>query len=82
MLKFIEKFSYEERYFQDSRYGWIEEIENTSLIKKIKNLNISEIEILTMYVFEEKSQTEIAEKMNITQPSISRRIRVIKKKLK
>ena len=81
MLKFIEKFSYEERYFQDSRYGWIEEIENTSLIKKIKNLNISEIEILTMYVFEEKSQTEIAEKMNITQPSISRRIRMIKKKL-
>lgn len=81
MLKFIDKFSYEERYFQDSRYGWIEEIENTSLIKKIKNLNIAEIEILTMYVFEEKSQTEIAEKMNLTQPSVSRRIRVIKKKL-
>ena len=58
MLKFIEEFSYEERYFQDSRYGWIEEIENTNLVKKIKNLNISEIEILTMYVFEEKSQTE------------------------
>lgn len=39
MLKFIEEFSYEERYFQDSRYGWIEEIENTNLVKKIKNLN-------------------------------------------
>ncbi len=35
-----------------------------------------------MYVFEEKSQTEIAEKMNLTQPTVSKRIRVIKKKLK
>lgn len=38
--------------------------------------------ILTMYVFEEKEQTETAKKMNLTQPSVSRRIRVIKKKLK
>ena len=60
----------------------IEEIENTSLVKKIKNLNTSEIEILTMYVFEEKAQTETAENMNLTQPGVSRRIRVIKKKLK
>ncbi len=82
ILKFIEQFSYELRCFQDSRYGWIEEIENTSLVKKIKDLNFSEIEILTMYVFEEKSQTEIAEKMNLTQATISRRLRTIRNKLK
>ena len=35
-----------------------------------------------MYVFEEKAQTETAENMNLTQPGVSRRIRVIKKKLK
>ena len=41
--------------FQD-RYWWIEEIENELLAKKLKTLPIDDVELITQYVFEQRTQ--------------------------
>ena len=61
-----------------SRFGWIEEIENLKLLKKIKELNTDDLELLTLYVFECFSQTEISMKFGFSQRGISKRLQRIK----
>ena len=80
--KFYEKLAVEEEYGEDSRYGWIKEIENRNLYQVIQKLSEEDKELLTEYVFEGLKQVEIAKVMGIKQPNISRRIIVIKKILK
>lgn len=79
-----DKFSYEltvtiDTYKPRTRYGWIDEIENPLLLNAIRELTQEQIEIITMLVFDEREQDEIAKILGINQSSVSRRIATIKK---
>ena len=45
--------------FAGDRYGWVEEIEKPELIKGIKALSKEDIELITLYVFDDLTQNEI-----------------------
>lgn len=73
--KFMDKLSNTlDNSIHHSRYWWIEELESEKLIGNIKNLSKEELEILTLYVFYDKTQQEIAQLLGMTQKAISRRI--------
>lgn len=61
-----------------SRFWWVEELNDPELSAKVKMLHQSELEVLTMYVFEELNQSEMAVAFEVTQQDISKRIKKIK----
>ena len=67
---------------EQSRYWWIEEIDNPKLAETIKTLSPEQIELLTLVVIDRYGQTEIAEIMGVSQSAISQRSSTIKKILK
>ena len=64
---------------EQSRYWWIEEIDNPKLAETIKTLSPEQIELLTLVVIDGYGQTEIAEIMGVSQSAISQRFSTIKK---
>lgn len=66
-------------YKQPNRYGWKDEIENPLFLKAIEELSEEQIELITLIVFEERDQGEIADILGITQGAISQRFATIKK---
>ena len=82
MKKFLEAVSHWDNYAESSRYGWIEEISDSQLTRKLKMLSAQEKELLTKYCIEGKTQQEIALEMGISQCAVSRQIQSIKKFLK
>lgn len=65
-----------------SRYWWLEELDSDELLKRVKCLSRDDIELLTLYVFDEKTQNEIAKILKISQKAVSKRLAKIKKFLK
>lgn len=65
-----------------SRYGWIEEIDDPKLAKKLKRLSPDNLEFLTLLAFDGYSQNEIAASLSVSQQEISKKINRIKKYLK
>lgn len=66
-------------YHTNSRYGWIDEIENEKLAVRLKQLPLSDLELITLVAFDGLGQSEIAERMHCNQSVISRKIARIKK---
>lgn len=64
-----------------SRYWWIESINDHRLAKALKALSDEDKEILTLYIIDGFTQTEIAEKKGIQQKRVSRRLVGVMKKL-
>ena len=64
------------------RYGWIEAIDNPVLAGKLKSLNDSDKELLTLLAFDGYSQTEIGLMQGCTRSAVCQRITRIKKLLK
>ena len=62
------------------RFWWIDEIESPELIQKIKKLTVEELELITMYVFDSLTQKEIAEKLNLSQNSVHKRLKKLLRK--
>ncbi len=63
------------------RFWWIDEIESPMLIKKIKKLSFEELELLTMYAFDDMTYQEIATKFGVSKVAICKRIKRIAKKI-
>ena len=61
----------------NSRYAWIDEIENQELLTAIRVLSADELELITQIVFDELSQREIATALGVTQPAISQKLKKI-----
>lgn len=61
-----------------SRYAWIDEIEDEILAKDIKKLSSGDVDLLTEYLFEGYSLTEIAEKKGVSQQAVSKKFKKIK----
>ena len=64
---------------EQSRYWWIEEIDDPKLAETVKTLSPEQIELLTLVVIDGYGQTEIAEIMGVSQSAISQRFSTIKK---
>lgn len=82
LSKFIESLSVMDEYFQDEIYGWVNEINDSLILKCIKQLPEEQIELITLYVFQEKSLMEIAEILGISYVAVANRLGRIRKKLK
>lgn len=80
--KFLENIAVMPEYHSSSRLGWIEEITNEELVSKLKTLSQDDLELLTMFAFDELTQAEIAEKMGCNQSVISRKLSRLKKYLR
>ncbi|MFI3227861.1 MAG: sigma-70 family RNA polymerase sigma factor [Clostridia bacterium] len=59
--------------------NWVEELESDDLYEKITQLSMSDLELLTLYVFEQQTQTEIGRRYGISQKNISKKIKRIRK---
>lgn len=62
-----------------SRYWWIDEIENEEISKRLRKLTLEEIDLITMYVFENLSMQKIANIFGVSKNAISKRFKNIKK---
>jgi DNA-directed RNA polymerase specialized sigma24 family protein len=80
--KYFYSFITEDNYFGERRYGWIEQLDDEELIIAVKSMKIEHIEIITRYVYEEETQAEIAESLDITQQVVSRYLERIRKNIK
>ena len=66
----------------DGRYDWVETVDDPILASKLKQLNESDIELLTLIGIEGYNQREIAVILGCSQNGISKRVIKIKKYLK
>lgn len=64
------------------RYKWIDSIDSIDLSFKLKSLSIGDLELLTLYAIDGRTQAEIASLLGRDQSVISRKIKRIKKFLK
>lgn len=60
-----------------SRFGWIGEIENERLLAGLESLSELDLKILTLYVYEGYTESEISKVFSISQPAIHKRIEKI-----
>lgn len=67
-----------ETWGDKSRYWWGEEIEDAELSKRIKLLSAEDIELITLYVFDDYTQDEIAIQFSCTKQNIQKKFRRIK----
>ena len=59
------------------RFGWIGEIENERLLSALESLSEDDLKLLTLYVYECYTESEISKVFNISQPAIHKRIEKI-----
>ena len=57
-----------------SRYWWLEEISSPLLTPRIKGLKEEERELLTMYIYEQRTEEEIAIALGVHHTTVSRRL--------
>lgn len=78
MNKYQEAISVTEHYRETkSRFTWIGEIENEQLLSALENLSEDDLKLLTLYVYEGYTESEISKVFNISQPAIHKRIEKI-----
>lgn len=60
------------------RYGWMEAVTDPLMTDKLSRLTGDDVELLTLLVFDEYQQTEIAAMQACTQQAVSKKIKRIK----
>ena len=60
----------------------MDEIDSCQLSSFLKKLNQSDIELITLYAFDGYTVTEIAQLLSVAQPTVSKKIIRIQKRLK
>lgn len=81
--KYIDRFAtYIPEYVDCNRYGWVETVENKELYEKLKSLSVEKLELLTLYVIEERSQEEVGKILGIGHSAVSRRFTRITSNIK
>lgn len=63
----------------EDRYGWINEIEDERIGKAVRKLSELDRELITLLVFEEYTQQEVAKRLGISQQAVSLRFDRIRK---
>lgn len=65
-------FRVEMRPFEDSECWWINEIKNESLLEALEALNEKQKELISLLVYENRSQKQVAKLWGISQQAISK----------
>ena len=78
MKKFLDAVSCWDNYAGSSRYGWVEEIEDPQMSARLRSLSPEDLELLTRYVFDGYTQTELAHQYGISQKNIHKKWQRIK----
>lgn len=73
--KFLHSFTIEDKYWENDRFGWVEEIESENLYITIKALSERDKEILTLLICDGFNATQVATRLGVRQQSISKRIK-------
>lgn len=83
LVKFFDSFTVMPEDTDDERRdGWLDEIESEELSAALRRLSTEDIELLTLYAFDGYGVTEIAAMRGVTHPTISKKLKRIKKFLK
>lgn len=78
MSKYQEAISVTEHYRETkSRFTWIGEIEDERLLSALENLSDADLELITLYAYEEYDTIEISKAFGTTKQNISKKIRRI-----
>ena len=78
MNKYKEAISITEHYRETkSRFTWIGEIEDERLLSALENLSDADLELITLYAYEEYDTVEISKVFGTTKQNISKEIRRI-----
>ena len=78
MNKCQEAISITEHYRETkSRFTWIGEIEDERLLSALENLSDADLELITLYAYEEYDTVEISKVFGTTKQNISKKIRRI-----
>ena len=78
MNKYQEAISVTEHYRETkSRFTWIGEIEDERLLSALENLSDADLELITLYAYEEYDTVEISKVFGTTKQNISKKIRRI-----
>lgn len=76
--KYQEAISVTEHYRETkSRFTWIGEIEDERLLSALENLSDADLELITLYAYEEYDTVEISKAFGTTKQNISKKIRRI-----
>ena len=79
----MQYFSITEHYRETkSRFTWIGEIEDERLLSALENLSDADLELITLYAYEEYDTVEISKVFGTTKQNISKKIRRITKFIK
>lgn len=83
MEKYQESISVTDHYCETkSRFTWIGEIENERLLSSLEKLSEDDLRLVTLYVYEGYTVTEISKELGVSQPTISIKIKRITNFLK
>lgn len=63
---------------EDDRYGWVDTLDNSKLLKAIQRLDPKEFELLTLFAIEGYTVVEIARMQEVEHWTISRKITRLK----
>lgn len=78
MNKYQEAVSVTDTYRETkSRFTWIGEIEDERLLSALENLSDADLELITLYAYEEYDTVEISKVFGTTKQNISKKIRRI-----
>ena len=75
--KFGDALSVELKVTFREKCDWLEDITSPELKRKLLSLSPKDLAILDLYVFEEKTQQEVAKEMQLSQQAIQKRLKKI-----
>ena len=78
MKKFLDAVSCWDNYAGSSRYGWVEEIGDPQMSARLRSLSLEDLKLLTRYVFDGYTQTELAHQYGISEKNIHKKWQRIK----
>lgn len=83
LKKYQDSISVTESYHETkSCFSWIGKIENEELLSALENLSDADLKLLTLYVYEGYTLTELSKVYRISSPAIYKRIQKIAASLK
>ena len=78
MLRYQEAITTTDTYHETKRsFAWIGEIEDERLLSALENLSDADLELITLYAYEEYDTVEISKVFGTTKQNISKKIRRI-----
>lgn len=82
LQKFADELTVMQEPDEERDLWWIDEIDDEVLLESLLKLSEADLLLIDKLVFQEQTQTEISVEFNVSQSSVSQRIKTIRKKIK